>query len=86
MFPVGNPDVEQQSDRDMREFVGGAWALLARYGGAPDTIFNELNGKGIHRLENMMILAQPVHELFDTLELWLEEVDVSIVIFNPTYL
>jgi hypothetical protein len=86
MFPAAHPYVGRPSDVYKREFAGGAWALLARFGGAPDDILNELNGEGIHRLENMMILAQPVHNRFDRLNLWLEAVDVSSVIFRPTFI
>jgi hypothetical protein len=37
--------------------------------------FKELNGSGIHRLENVLTLSQYVHTFFDTLQLWLEPVE-----------
>jgi hypothetical protein len=86
MFSVDHLHIGQQSDIDKRVFAGRAWALLARYGGAPDDIFNELNGEGIHLLENMMVLARTVHNFFNNLELWLEEVNVSLVTFKPTFI
>ena len=37
--------------------------------------FKELNGSEIHRLENVLTLSLSVHDLFDTLRLWLEPVE-----------
>ena len=37
--------------------------------------FNELNGSGIHRLENILTLDHYLHRLFDTLQLWFEPVE-----------
>ena len=38
-------------------------------------VFEELNGNGIHRLENILTLSRDVHTFFDTLQLWLEPVE-----------
>ena len=38
--------------------------------------FKELNGSGIHRLENILTLNPDAHSFFDTLQLWLEPVEV----------
>jgi len=35
-------------------------------------MFQELNGKGIHKLQNVLTLHSDLHDLFDTLQLWLE--------------
>ncbi|KAG6835318.1 hypothetical protein H0H93_002745, partial [Arthromyces matolae] len=35
----------------------------------------ELNGKSIHRLENVITLEKNIHEAFDTLNLWFEATD-----------
>ena len=37
--------------------------------------FDELNGSGIHRLENILTLDLNVYHLFDTLRLWLEPIE-----------
>ena len=37
--------------------------------------FEELNGSGIHRLENIFTLDHYPHHLFDTLQLWFEHVE-----------
>ena len=37
--------------------------------------FKELNGSGIHRLQNIITLHSDVHTFFDTLQLWLEPVE-----------
>jgi hypothetical protein len=35
-------------------------------------VHQELRGKNIHRLENIMTLDSPIHHYFDTLRFWLE--------------
>jgi hypothetical protein len=37
--------------------------------------FEELNGTGIHRLENVITLNYDAHTFFDTFQLWLEPVE-----------
>jgi hypothetical protein len=49
------------------------WAVLDRFG--YERPLKELNGSGIHRLENVLTLTQNVHDLFDKLKLWLEHVE-----------
>lgn len=39
--------------------------------GAIDVV-KELNGNGVHRLENVMTLDAGIHMLFDRLNLWFE--------------
>ena len=38
----------------------------------------ELNGAGIHRLENVMTLYQGLHNRMDNLQLWFEEVEGKV--------
>jgi hypothetical protein len=49
------------------------WAVLDRFG--YKIAFEELNGAGIHRLENVITLDLSVHTFFDTSQLWLEPVE-----------
>jgi hypothetical protein len=49
------------------------WAVLDRFG--YEKPLKELNGSGIHRLENVLTLTQYVHDLFDTLQLWMEPIE-----------
>ena len=46
------------------------WAVVERFG--YNKAFEELNGTGIHRLENILTLDPNVHFSFDRLRLWLE--------------
>ena len=54
------------------EYASSVWAVLERFGNKK--VFEELNGSGIHRLQNILTLNPIVHHLFDTLRLWLEPV------------
>ena len=56
-------------------YAAGVWAVLDRFG--YKMAFEELNGSGIHRLENVLTLTPDVHISFDTLRVWLEPVEVS---------
>ena len=56
-------------------YAAGVWAVLDRFG--YKTAFEELNGSGIHRLENVLTLTPDVNIFFDTFWLWLEPVEVS---------
>ena len=39
-----------------------------------NTIFDELNGSGVHRLENILTLSHDYHVDFDELKLWFEPI------------
>lgn len=51
-------------------YASSALAVLSRFGKI-DTV-RELNGPGLHRLENVLTLAADIHRLFDKLHIWLE--------------
>jgi len=57
---------------DKADYASGVWAVIGRFGSK--MYLDELNGSGIHRLENILTLDPSVHGLFDTLRLWLEHV------------
>ncbi|EKM57142.1 uncharacterized protein PHACADRAFT_91812, partial [Phanerochaete carnosa HHB-10118-sp] len=50
------------------------WTILERYA---NISFTELNGPGLHRLENVLTLDSRLHNKFDELNLWLEAVPDS---------
>ncbi|KAG8897549.1 hypothetical protein FRB99_008067 [Tulasnella sp. 403] len=56
------------------EYSASAWAAIERFGSV-DVILEGLDGPGIHRLDNIMTLSIHVHDVFDSLGLWFEEVD-----------
>ncbi|KAI6155635.1 hypothetical protein BKA82DRAFT_991374 [Pisolithus tinctorius] len=49
------------------------WAVLDRFG--HQSIWEELNGDMIHRLENVMTMEPRIHALFDTLKVWFAETE-----------
>ncbi|KAF9460298.1 hypothetical protein BDZ94DRAFT_1378022, partial [Collybia nuda] len=51
--------------------AGSTWTILERFGYG--SILQELNGSGVHRLENILTLLSDVHDRFERLELWFEE-------------
>ena len=51
-------------------YASSALAVLSRFGRI-DAV-RELNGAGLHRLENVLTLASDLHQMFDKLQLWLE--------------
>ncbi|KAE9392431.1 hypothetical protein BT96DRAFT_887996 [Gymnopus androsaceus JB14] len=61
-------DSEAQSQK--REIF---WTILEKFG--YPKFSEELNGPGIHRLDNVMTLDHNAHDPFDELALWLEAVD-----------
>jgi hypothetical protein len=59
-----------------RAYTASAHAVLSRFGQI-NTI-KELNGKSVHRLENILTWSSEVHQWFDGLKIWLErKPDVS---------
>jgi hypothetical protein len=52
------------------------WEIIQRFGGIAQ---DELNGRDINRLENVMTLAGYQRAVFGALHFWLEAVDVSSV-------
>ena len=53
--------------------ASSVWAVLDRFG--YKMAFKELNGSGIHHLENILTLNHDAHTFFNTLQLWLEPVE-----------
>lgn len=56
-----------------RKWASSAWALLQRFS-TVRLIEDDLNGRGIHRPGNAIMLQQDVHDCFDRLELWFEAI------------
>lgn len=54
-----------------------AWAVLQCFG--YDRIMDDLNGAGVHRLENILTLRADVCSYFDQLSLWFEPLVSSTV-------
>jgi hypothetical protein len=52
------------------EYAASVWTIMDRYGDV--LVPDELNGSDIHRLENIITMETGKHDLFDTLQLWLE--------------
>ena len=50
-------------------YAANAWTIMMRMGVLGH---DELNGKKIHRLENVMTMHSELHSIFDDLGLWLE--------------
>ena len=65
--------------RTAAKYAASVWAVMDCFAGIKIT--EELNGPDIHRLENVMTLESGVHDLFDSLRIWLEET-VGYVIKN----
>ncbi|KAG9082390.1 hypothetical protein FS749_006876 [Ceratobasidium sp. UAMH 11750] len=49
------------------DYAAAVMAILESYGGIN---INELNGKNMHRLENVLTLQVGLHDAFDTLQVW----------------
>ncbi|KAK0475926.1 hypothetical protein IW261DRAFT_1493671 [Armillaria novae-zelandiae] len=73
IFPEGlNSDlggIEVPSDK--REWVASVWAVMYMFG----IHMEELNGTGIHRLENILTLSPSLQDFFDQSALWFEAVE-----------
>lgn len=54
----------------VHEYAASVWTIMERYGDV--LVPDELNGSDIHRLENIITMETAKHDLFDTLQLWLE--------------
>lgn len=54
--------------------AGEVWRILSMF--AERELPAELNGSGIHRLENIITLTHDVHAKFDRLLLWLKAIPV----------
>lgn len=52
------------------DYAAATWTVLERFGYAH--ILQGINGKLIHRLENIMTMTTTVHDAFDRLALWFE--------------
>ena len=46
----------------------------------PVELHKQLNGNGIHQLENIITLDYTLHKAFDTLSLWFKPVDVCLIL------
>ncbi|THH20036.1 hypothetical protein EW146_g1228 [Bondarzewia mesenterica] len=53
-----------------REYAASVWAVMERFGQA--FVTEELNSPDIHRLQNILTMEASKHEMFDSLQLWLE--------------
>ena len=51
------------------------WGILKLFG---YHLLPDLNGDKINRLENVMTLSASIHELFDSLNFWLEEIEGKV--------
>ena len=49
------------------EYTASAWAVMEQMGA-----ITELNGNGIHHLENVVTMEVGIHTLFNKLALWFE--------------
>ncbi|KAF9458911.1 hypothetical protein BDZ94DRAFT_1269415 [Collybia nuda] len=58
------------SDDSKRWYAAPAWVVLDRFGYG--SVLQELNGSGVHHLENILTLLSEVRDRFDGLELWFE--------------
>ncbi|KAH7906895.1 hypothetical protein BJ138DRAFT_1117169 [Hygrophoropsis aurantiaca] len=58
------------SDEAERKYAAFVWDLLKSFGSTLS--FEQLNGSGLHRLENIMTLCYDKHDSFDKLRLWLD--------------
>jgi hypothetical protein len=68
--------------RTKAESSSAFWQIVGWFG---DVKFDELNGLKINQLDNILTLNSEAHHLFDRLDLWFEEVPVSIF-FSILYL
>ncbi|PIL28033.1 hypothetical protein GSI_09884 [Ganoderma sinense ZZ0214-1] len=64
--------------------VATVWTILEQfgYGDVCDQLKPDTEGTNLHRMENVMTLDMVVHERFDDLRLWLEEVPDKL---KPTF-
>ncbi|KAJ7576882.1 hypothetical protein C8J56DRAFT_1114240 [Mycena floridula] len=69
-----NLDIKKNQRKQLK-YPTAAWAVLEIFG--YQDLFDELHGKGIHRLENIVTLSGTYHNLFDQLRLWLEAMDAG---------
>ncbi len=60
----------------MQKEAAITWALLSTMG-FPQ-FFERLNGKRIHRLENVLTLNFMLHDLMDRMCLWFEKLDGKV--------
>lgn len=80
IFPdIVNKGVEEDPSEETSKtatakanYAASVWAVLERFGYT--TLSEELDGKNIHRLDNILILDPVAHDHFDHLELWFEPV------------
>ncbi|KAF8877656.1 hypothetical protein CPB84DRAFT_1794761 [Gymnopilus junonius] len=61
---------EDMQDRSKSVYAASAHAVLLRFGQIRS--IEELNGPGLHRLQNVMTMDAAIHELFDDLTIWFE--------------
>ena len=52
----------------------------------PVELHKQLNGNGIHQLENIITLDYTLHKAFDTLSLWFKPVDVCLIPLLSTFI
>ncbi|KAF8889169.1 hypothetical protein CPB84DRAFT_1733076 [Gymnopilus junonius] len=66
---------EGLGDPNKSAYAASAHAVLLRFGQLRS--IEELNGAGVHRLQNVLTLETGLHEFFDSLEIWLEKIDAD---------
>lgn len=59
-----------------KEHASQVWAILEAFGYAE--IRKELEGHRSHRLDNVLTLEKPKHDLMDDLDLWFVAVDGQV--------
>ncbi|TFY60732.1 hypothetical protein EVG20_g7319 [Dentipellis fragilis] len=69
---------------EKRQQAGGVWTVFSMFGHPEMPL--ELEGKKIHRLENIITMSLDCHEFFDDLRLWFKPVQACFLIFFPTTL
>ncbi|KAI5987633.1 hypothetical protein EDD15DRAFT_2371994 [Pisolithus albus] len=74
IFPESiNSDTTSGSKNE--DYAASVWAVLDRFG--HDKLRKDLNGAGIHRLDNVMTMAHDIHGLFDRLKVYFTATEVS---------
>ncbi|KAF9474041.1 hypothetical protein BDN70DRAFT_765011, partial [Pholiota conissans] len=71
IFPEStNVNISDTSRRNKREYSANVWTIMHCFGFY--TIPHDLNGRNIHRLENVITMCSGGHNAFDNLKLWFE--------------
>jgi hypothetical protein len=75
-----SPKFLRANHLDISSVCNYGWTVMRRFGFIP----SELNGPGIHRLENVLTLDNTVHRAFAALDLWFKPtVSIQILCESP---